>query len=137
MNRSVCCVSLFLKNIKEDGYQFFSSQITNHKINFFSIQYKHCFQKQIDAKAPSSKVEKCLLPSIVKLFEEIFSIEAEPFKTQFNLISLSFCSYDHRRIALPHPLSFESVVLGVCAFETQLFQDLAWKSATLVLDLWA
>ena len=33
---------------------------------------------------------KCLLPSILKLFEEIFCMKAELFKTQFNLMSLSF-----------------------------------------------
>ena len=38
------------------------------------------------------------------------------FKTKINLMSLSLCSNDHRRISLPHPLPFESVFLGVCAF---------------------
>ena len=33
-------------------------------------------------------------------------------------MSLSFYSIDHRRISLPHPLSFESLFLRVCVFET-------------------
>ena len=62
---------------------------------------------------------KCLLPSILKLFEEIFCMQAELFKTKFNLMSLSIYSNDHRRISLPHPLPFEIVFPRVCAFETQ------------------
>ena len=57
---------------------------------------------------------------IMKLFEEIFCMLTELFETNFNLMSLSFCSNDHSRIYLPHPLSFESVFLGVSEFETQL-----------------
>ena len=79
----------------------------------------------------------CLLPRIMKLFEEIFCMQAELFKTQINLMSLSFYSKDHRRIPLPHPLPFESVFLGVCSFETRLWQNSAWESVTMVLDLWA
>ena len=63
---------------------------------------------------------KCLLPSILKLFDEIVCMQASLFKTKFNLVSFSFYSNDHRRISLPHPLPFESVFLRVRAFETQL-----------------
>ena len=66
---------------------------------------------------------KCLLPSILKLFEDFFCMWAELFKTKFNLMSLSFHSNCHRRISLPHPLPFESVFLRVCAFETQFWQN--------------
>ena len=66
---------------------------------------------------------KCLLPSILKLSEDFFCMQAELFKTKFNLMSLSFYSIDHRRISLPHPLPFESVFLRVCAFETQLWRN--------------
>ena len=55
---------------------------------------------------------KCLLPSILKLFEKFSWMQAELFKTKFNLNSLSFYSNDHRRISLPHPLPFESVFWG-------------------------
>ena len=70
----------------------------------------------------------------MKLFEEIFRMKFEMFKPKFNLISLSICQNDHRRIYLTHPLPFESVFLGVCAFET-VMAELALKSVTLVLDL--
>ena len=63
---------------------------------------------------------KCLLPSILKLLEEIFCMQAELFKTKFNLVSLSY-SKDNRKKSLPHPLPFESVFLRVCSFETQLW----------------
>ena len=66
---------------------------------------------------------KGLLPSLLKLVEEIFCMQAELFKTKFSLMSLSFYSNDHRRISLPHPLPFESVFLRVCSFETQLWQN--------------
>ena len=69
-------------------------------------------------KTPFSEV-KCLLPSIKKIFEEIFCMQAELFKTKFNLMSLSFCAI---RISSPHQLIFESEFLGVCAFKTQLWQ---------------
>ena len=50
-------------------------------------------------------------------------MKAELFKRNFNLMSLSFYSKDHRRISLPHPLPFKSVFLRVGAFETQLWQN--------------
>ena len=52
---------------------------------------------------------KCLLPSILKLFEEIFACKLNCLKQSLILMSLSFYSIDHRRISLPHPLPFESV----------------------------
>ena len=55
---------------------------------------------------------KCLLPSIMKLFEEIFYRQAELFKLKFNLMSLSMYANDHRRISLPHPLHFVSAFWG-------------------------
>ena len=79
---------------------------------------------------------KGLHPSILKLFEEILCMQAELFKTKFSLMSLSFYSNDHRRISLPHPLPFESVFLRVCSFETQLWQNWAWKLVIMILDLW-
>ena len=45
-------------------------------------------------------------------------MKAELFKTKFNLMSLSFCLNDNRRISLPHLLSFESVFLGRCICDT-------------------
>ena len=36
-------------------------------------------------------------------------MQADLFKTKFNLMSLSFHSNDHRRISIPHPLPFEGV----------------------------
>ena len=66
---------------------------------------------------------KCLLRSILKLFEDLFCMQAELFKAKFNLMSLSFYSNYHRRISLPHPLPFESVFFRVCSFETQLCQN--------------
>ena len=80
---------------------------------------------------------KCLLPSVLKLFEDFLCMQAELFKNKFNLMSLSFYSIDHRRISLPHPLPFESVFLRVCAFETQLWKNKAWKSVRIIFDLWA
>ena len=71
----------------------------------------------------------------MRLFEEIFCMYAELFKTKFDLMSFSFCSNDHRGISLPHPLPFESGFLGVCIFETQLLQNLALKSVTIILGL--
>ena len=60
----------------------------------------------------------------MKLFEEIFCMQAELIKTKFNLMSLSFYLNGHRRISFTHPQSFESVFLGVCVFENQLWQKL-------------
>ena len=65
---------------------------------------------------------KCLLPNILKMFEDCFACKVKCLK-QFNLMSLSFYSNDHRRISSPHPLPFESVFLWVCTFETQLWQN--------------
>ena len=45
-------------------------------------------------------------------------MQAEPIKTKFNLMSLSFYLNCHRIISLPHPLSSESVFLGVCVFDS-------------------
>ena len=59
-----------------------------------------------------------LASQYIELFDEFFGMQAELFKTKFNLMSLSFYSNDHRRISLPHPLPFESVFLRVCSFET-------------------
>ena len=63
----------------------------------------------------------------MKLFEEIFCMQAEVFNNKFDLMSLSFYSNDHRRISLPHPLPVESVFLGVCAFETKLWHKLGME----------
>ena len=52
-------------------------------------------------------------------------MQAELFKTKFNLMALSFYSNDHRIISLPNPLPFESVFLGACAFEIQFWQKLS------------
>ena len=41
-----------------------------------------------------------------ELYEEIFRILVELLKIQFNVVSLSFCSNEHKRISFPHPLPF-------------------------------
>ena len=64
-----------------------------------------------------------LASQYIETAEDFFCIQAELFKTKFNLVSLSFYSNDHRRISLPHPPPFESVFLRVRAFETQLWQN--------------
>ena len=66
---------------------------------------------------------KCLLPRI-RNNKKSFACLAELFKTEFNLMSLSFCSNDHRRISLPHPLPFESecVFGGMCILETVMVE---------------
>ena len=52
-------------------------------------------------------------PSLIKLFEDIVRMLTDLFKTKFHLMSLSFCSNDHRIISLSHPLPFESVCFVV------------------------
>ena len=49
-------------------------------------------------------------------------------------MSLSFYSNDHRRVSLPHPLPFESVFLGVYAFEIQFLGELGMENSKI--DSW-
>ena len=89
------------------------------KIWFLIAKYTHCFQKTKQWQNSIVRYENvCLLHGIIQLFEEIFSMQAEPIKTKFNLMSLSFYLNCHRIISLPHPLSSESVFLGVCVFDS-------------------
>ena len=49
-------------------------------------------------------------------------------------MSVSICSNIHRIISLPLPLPFESVILGVGAFENQLWYSEAREQVTLIFD---
>ena len=57
----------------------------------------------------------------MKLFEEIFRMQYELFKAKIHLMSLLFCSNDHRRTSSPHPLPFESRdFVDMCGHELHL-----------------
>ena len=60
-------------------------------------------------------------PSLIKLFEDIVRMLTDLFKTKFHLMSLSFCSNDHRIISLSHPLPFESVCFVVVVVVVVVF----------------
>ena len=65
----------------------------------------------------------------------IFCMKAKLLKRKFTLMPIPFYWNDHLTISLPNPLPFESVLLGVCGFETQLWQNKAWESVLLITDL--
>ena len=60
---------------------------------------------------PHCQRRKCLLLRIMKLFEEIFRMQYELFKTKFNLVSLFVCSNDHR-IIFHHSLPLKVLLRG-------------------------